>query len=96
MYGTARKFVDELAAFASIAEATPPAPAPSTRRALPPEQQTYPFSLRLTPAEREQVVLASRVAGSPAPATWARGALVEAARAVLAAHGRRTASDSRG
>lgn len=95
MYGTARKFVDELAEFASLTEAAAPTPKPQpTRRGLPPESLTYPFSLRLTPAEREVVVLASRVAGSTAPATWARGALIEAARAVLAAHARRLAEPS--
>jgi hypothetical protein len=92
MYGTARKFIDELAEFASLTEAAAPTPRPQApRRGLPPESLTYPFSLRLTPAEREVVVLASRIAGSAAPATWARKALIEAARAVIAAHTRRPA-----
>lgn len=87
MDGTARRFTDELARFASLVE-EPARPTIKTgRRPLPPELQTHPFSLRLTPEERELVVVASRRMGSGAPATWARGALLEAARALLAAAG---------
>jgi hypothetical protein len=86
MDGTARRFTDELARFAELSEEPPAAPGAKTgRHPLPPELQTYPFSLRLTPGERELVVIASRRIGSPAPATWARRALLEAARALLAA-----------
>lgn len=86
MDGTARRFADELAQFASLAEELPAPRAPKTgRRPLPPELQTHPFSLRLTPAEREVVARAALRFGSTAPATWARGALLESARAILAA-----------
>ncbi len=86
MYGTAPRFVDELAAFAALDEETSRRRRPKARRhTLPPEQLTFPFSLRLTPAERELVVLATQLAGTAAPATWARTALIAAARAQLEA-----------
>ena len=85
MEGTARRFTDELAEFASIREQEEPKAAKATgRRVLPPELQTHPFSLRFTPAERELVVFASRLVGSPAPATWARRALLALAQDALA------------
>lgn len=84
MDGTARRFSDELAQFASLNEEVPAPRSPKTgRRPLPPEQQTHPFSLRLTPGEREVVARAALRLGGQPPATWARGALIAAARTIL-------------
>jgi hypothetical protein len=78
-------FRDELEEFARFREATDPE---SRRRGgrprLPTALRTEPFSLRLTPDERHLVAAAARiVGGGEATATWARAALVEAARRLL-------------
>jgi hypothetical protein len=52
------------------------------RRARPEHLRTDPFSLRLTREERQVVEAAAARSGIRVPATWARAALVEAARRI--------------
>lgn len=80
-------FRDELAEFASIEERPGGRRLTESRFGRPPlpgQLRTEPFSLRLTGAEREVVAAAAARAGARTAATWARLALTEAARNLLA------------
>lgn len=77
-------FRDELEEFARYRDETEFRRRRGGRPKLPPALKTEPFSLRLTPAERDLVATAALVAGEGyATATWARVALLDAARRVL-------------
>ena len=77
-------FRDELEEFARHREQLERLRPRGGRPRLPPSLRTEPFSLRLTGEERRLVYAAARAAGDgEAPATWARAALLEAARRLV-------------
>jgi hypothetical protein len=74
-------FRDELEEFARYQDAVDRSRRRGGRPRLPAAQRTEPFSVRLTPDERRLVTAAARASqDDAAPATWARAALLDAAR----------------
>ena len=74
-------FRDELEEFARYRDEVDRSHRRGGRPSLPPSLRTEPFSVRLTPDERMLVTAAARVArDDTAPATWARAALLDAAK----------------
>lgn len=78
------EFQDELEEFARNRDTAGRMVRRGGRPRLPDALQTRPFSLRLTTEERRLVAAAAKLAnGIGVPATWARAALLEAARRAL-------------
>lgn len=74
-------FRDELEEFARYQDEADRSRHRGGRPRLPPALRTEPFSVRLTPEERQLVTAAARTfRDDAAPATWARAALLDAAR----------------
>ena len=81
-------FRDELEEFARFRDEAEDRRRRGGRPKLPPALKTEPFSLRLTPAERRMVETAALFSGDgAATATWARLALIDQARRILAGRG---------